>query len=151
MLLDLAVKSHAATPAVDERADAALAKLDRIMAELCAALQVEYYGPPVGLNAGRDVYRLVVRKHQLSPSEAVWGLWVCTALPHAQWRADWRIQDTSRLRKRKIIAVLPAFFQGFLAAVQAAGQTHGRAGVRLAEFAEVFSGPLSRTSDSPTG
>lgn len=139
-LLKLAVKSRTAVPVLDQSTDLALAKLDRITADLAAALQVEYYGPPVGLDAGRDVYRLVVREHRLSPSQVAWGLWVCTALPHAQWRADWRIQDTSRLRKRQIVAALPAFFSGFLAAVEAAGRGQSRAGRRLAEFAELFQG-----------
>lgn len=115
--------------------DGALTELDSLLATLAAELEVEYYGPEVGIESGRHVYRLVVRPHEWRIHQPRWSLKVCTALPHAGWRADWPVQGASRLRKRRIVSALPAFFAGYTAAVNAAGKGDTRAGQRLVELA----------------
>lgn len=117
-----------------------LRRIDAAVACLASDLRVEYYGPEVGLGRGRHVYRLVVRCHRLGPSESGWGVWVCTALPHAGWRADWPLGGVSTLRRREVLKVLPQFFKGYCAAVAEAGLATSRAGRRLAELAECFDG-----------
>ncbi|HET9121991.1 MAG TPA: hypothetical protein VFN52_00680 [Acidiferrobacteraceae bacterium] len=115
-----------------------LAQLDHVLDGLAAALKVEYFGPEVGVGDGRAVYRLVVREHALGPAERQWGLRICTALPHAQWRADWALAASGRQRRAAIVAALPAFFVGYWQAVQQAGRAESRAGRRLYELALSF-------------
>lgn len=126
--------------AVDPEAERGLRELDRMLAGLASELQVEYYGPEVGLGAGQPVYRLVVREHVFGTGEQAWGLKVCTALPQAKWRADWSIHAVARLRKRAVIAALPAFFAGYAAAVAQAGKETTAAGRRVAQLAQLFRG-----------
>ena len=126
--------------AADADSERALRELDRMLAGLASQLQVEYYGPEVGLGAGQPVYRLVVREHVVGAREKAWGLKVCTALPQANWRADWSIHTVARLRKRAVIAALPAFFAGYAAAIAQAGKGASAAGVRIAQLAQLFRG-----------
>jgi len=130
----------AATPAVDAVSERGLHELDRMLAGLAGELQVEYYGPEVGLGAGQPVYRLVVRAHVVGTDAKAWGLKVCTALPQANWRADWSIHAVARLRKRAVIAALPAFFEGYAVAVAQAGKGNTVAGSRVAQLAQLFRG-----------
>lgn len=126
--------------AVDADCERALRELDRMLAGLAGELQVEYYGPAVGLGTGEPVYRLVVREHVSGAGQRAWGLKVCTALPHANWRADWSIHAVARLRKRAVVAVLPAFFEGYAAAIAQAGKDGTAAGIRVAQLAQLFRG-----------
>lgn len=126
--------------ALDADSERALRELDGILAGLAGELQVEYYGPEVGLGAGQPVYRLVVREHLSGVGEKAWGLKVCTALPQANWRADWSIHAVARQRKRAVIAALPAFFAGYAAAIAQADKGASAAGVRIAQLAQLFRG-----------
>lgn len=131
-------RSRANVVDVDAALDDALIRLDALLADIAGQLTVEYYGPAVGIDAGRDVYKLVVRQHEWRIHEKTWSAKVCTALPHAQWRADWAMQGTGRLRKQLIVKALPAFFSGYAAAAVAAGKSETIAGRRLAELAALF-------------
>lgn len=119
----------------DERIADVLARWDRALDALTGALEVEYYGPDVGLGAGRAVYRMVVRRHRLGACVDSWGLWICTALPHARWRPAWRLGQVGRLRRREVIKRLPAFFDGYAGAVRQAGKDGTKAGRRILELA----------------
>lgn len=116
----------------------ALTQLDRMLEDLAADLQVEFYGPHVGLFPDRPSYRLVVRAHVWDTQRARWGLAVCTALPSGGWRADWRVQAVSRLRRNVLVQALPEFFVGFAAVVRAAGKGDSGAGRRLCQIADQF-------------
>lgn len=137
----LARASRAPQVAVNPELDAALAGLDRTLAELAPQLAVEYYGPEVGVGKGRHVYRLVVRAHEWQIHQPTWSLRVCTALPHAGWRADWTIQGASRLRKQNIVRVLPEFLAGYAEAVRDAGKQDTDAGRTLRQLATLFAVP----------
>jgi hypothetical protein len=131
-------QSRAQTVQVDEALDAALAQLDALLAQLAGALRVEYYGPEIGVGAGRHVYRLVVRAHEWEINNPTWSLKVCTALPHAGWRADWAVQGVARQRKALVVQALPAFFDGYATAIAAAGEADTPAGRQVVELARVF-------------
>lgn len=131
-------QSRAQKVGVDEELDAALARLDAQLAQLAGELQVEYYGPEIGVAAGRHVYRLVVRAHEWEINNPTWSLKVCTALPHARWRADWAVQGVSRLRKPLVVQALPAFFAGYAEAIAVAGRADTPAGRQVMEFARAF-------------
>ncbi len=134
----LIVQSCAQTVRVDEELDTALAQLDALLARLAGDLQVEYYGPEIGVAAGRHVYRLVVRAHEWEINDLTWSLKVCTALPHARWRADWAVHGVGRLRKPLVVQALPAFFAGYAAAIRAAGRAETPAGRQVTELAGAF-------------
>lgn len=134
----LAARARDAEFVVDAQLDRALAQLDRTLAQLAAELRVEYFGPHVGVGAGRAVYRLVVREHRFRYDELAWSLKVCTALPHAQWRADWAIQGVSRARKILIVRALPAFFAGYASALTQAGCHESGAARRVRALAAIF-------------
>ena len=135
---DLARASRAPALRPDGELDAALTQLDKMMEGLARELEVEYYGPAIGIGAGRDVYRLVVRAHEWEIKRPTWSLKVCTALPHAQWRADWAVQGASRQRKALIVRALPEFFAGFAQAIAEAGKGDSAAGKRVGEIAQRF-------------
>lgn len=120
----------------DERIADVLARLDRMLDALTGALEVEYYGPEVGLGAGRAVYRMVVRRHRLGACLESWGLWICTALPHARWRPAWRLGQVGRLRRRAVISGLVVFFDGYAEAVRQAGKGGTKAGRRIFGLAD---------------
>ena len=137
--LDLLIaQARAPQVGVDAALDAALTQLDRMLADLARDLAVEYYGPSIGVDGGRAVYRLVVRAHEWRIHEREWSLKICTALPHAHWRADWAIQSAARRRKMLIVHALPEFFAGYAAAVAAAGKQATNAGRRLQDVARRF-------------
>lgn len=136
--VDVLLERSRGAKGIDAPAVDALCRLDAMMTEIASALQVEYYGPEVGVGAGRHVYRLVVRAHEWETGSAAWSLKVCTALPHAKWRADWSVQAASRQRKMHILAALPAFFAGYAAAVIAAGKAESAAGRRVTALAQRF-------------
>jgi hypothetical protein len=134
----LITQTRTQTVRVDEELDAALAQLDVLLAQLAGDLRVEYYGPEIGVAAGRHVYRLVVRAHEWEIHNPTWSLKVCTALPHAHWRADWAVQGVGRLRKPLIVQALPAFFAGYADAIVAAGQADTPAGRQVTELSRAF-------------
>lgn len=139
MFLDLlATQARAPQVRIDDALDAALTQLDHMLTNLARDLQVEYYGPAIGVDAGREVYRLVVRAHEWRIHQHEWSLKICTALPHAGWRADWAIQSAARRRKILVVQALPEFFVGYYAAVCAAGKQDTNAGRRLGELARRF-------------
>ena len=115
-----------------------LAQLDHVLDDLADALKVEYFGPEVGLGQGHGVYRLVVRQHALGAVERQWGLRICTALPHAGWRADWALAAAGRQRRGEVVAALPLFFAGYWSAVVQAAQDTSRAGQRLQALSASF-------------
>ena len=135
----LVAQSRAPEVVVNGQLDAALTQLDSMIARLAEDVAVEYYGPDIGINAGKEVYKLVVRQHEWQIHEPAWSLRVCTALPHAGWRADWAIQGASRLRKKNIVKALPAFFVGFAAAITQAGKAETNAGSRILQLSKLFS------------
>ncbi|MDA8362347.1 MAG: hypothetical protein M0Z84_00695 [Gammaproteobacteria bacterium] len=134
----LIARSRAADPGADRELDDALIRLDMMLQALAADLRVEYFGPEVGLGAGAHVYRLVVREHLCQDGKQAWSVRVCTALSHAGWRAEWTLQGASRLRKRIIVARLPAFFAGYAQAVLAAGKERTNSGMRVVSLARRF-------------
>ncbi|MHB1941745.1 MAG: hypothetical protein ACYCP0_01615 [Acidiferrobacteraceae bacterium] len=136
-LVALAALGHDCALWPDERVSQVLGRIDYALCGLAGALEVEYYGPEVGLGTGHAVYRMVVRRHHLGANMDAWGLWICTALPHAQWRPAWRLPDAGRLRKQQVVKALPAFFQGYAEAVQDAGKAGTNAGRRLLALARM--------------
>lgn len=136
----LAEQAALATPPVTAELDAALAQLDEEFESLAPQLEVEYVGPGVGMAdmKAEHVFRLVVRHHVWDVGTRGWGLKVCDALPNCDFRPMWPVQGVGRLRKRQLLAVLPAFVTGFAAAVEAAGKADSPAGRRISEMAQAF-------------
>ena len=137
----LAERSRTARPKVDTALDDALARLDRLLAGVSADLQVEYYGPCVGVEAAAT-HRLVVRAHLWDGGRPQWGVKVCSAAPQAHWRAEWTLQGAGRLRKVLIVRALPDFFAGYAHAVAAAGRAESDGGQRVAGLAQRFAGSI---------
>lgn len=133
----LAQLSHATTIAVDSELDDALARLDHMLDGLCAALEVEYFGPHVGVER-LDAHRLVIRKHMWRLDAPAWSLKICPTAPSANWRAEWAIQSASRMRKPIIVRALPEFFVGFAAVIDGAGKRDSVAAKRVREVALMF-------------
>lgn len=125
---------------VNEMLDIALHALDQRLETLSALLEVEFLGPGVGMQDmdAEHVFRLVVRHHVWDVAHAGWGLKVCDALPNAGLRPMWSIYGVGRLRKQQVVRVLPEFFQGYVAAVIAAGKAQDAAGLQLQALAEYF-------------
>lgn len=139
----LAAQAHGETR-VDARLDRALLRLEAEIAELAAALAVEYDGPGVGVEGRADVYRLVVRAHRCDMrSPPAWGVKICDATPPGNWRVAWAIHAASRRRKRALVKALPVFFAGYAEAVAAAGKADTPAGRRLLGIARRFAAPAS--------
>lgn len=136
----LAACAQAPTIRVNRELDDALAHLDHMLAGLCVALRVEYFGPYVGVER-RDAHRLVVREHAWQLGQPSWSLKVCASAPAANWRAEWAIQNASRMRKPLIVRALPEFFTGFAAAIEAQGKSQTPAGARIGEIAALFDVP----------
>lgn len=122
---------------VDGDLDGALSSLDHMMDGICADLQVEYFGPFVGVETP-EAHQLVVRAHEWRIHQFLWGLKVCSAAPQANYRAEWAVQGSGRLRKQLIVKVLPAFFAGFAEAVRKAGKADLPAGKRVLDLAQRF-------------
>lgn len=114
-----------------------LERLAAVLADLAAALRVEYHGPGVGVEGDPGAYRLVVRPHRLSVSPDVhWGVMICDAAPSAAWRAVWSLPAAGRRRRRAIARALPEFFRGYLLAVRDAGLAESEPGRALAALAQ---------------
>jgi hypothetical protein len=133
----LAEQSRNETVSVGRNLDDALARLDHALAGLSAELQVEYYGPHIGVETP-DAHQMVVRLHEWKMNEPTWSLKVCSTAPQANYRAEWPVQGTGRLRKQLIVKALPAFFRGYALAVAAAGKSDTAAGQRVEALAKQF-------------
>ena len=133
----LATLACAPTIRVTRELDDALAHLDHMLAGLCDALRVEYFGPYVGVER-LEAHRLVVREHIGQLDQLSWSLKVCVSAPAANWRAEWAIHSTSRMRKPLIVRALPEFFDGFAAAIDAQGKSRTPAGARIGEINALF-------------
>ncbi|MHB8348012.1 MAG: hypothetical protein ACYDHM_12725 [Acidiferrobacterales bacterium] len=134
----LITRGRTGEPRIDQRLDDALLRLGTMLEALASELQVEYFGPEVGLGAGAHVYRIVVRYHESEVGRRAWSVRVCTALPHAGWRAEWTLEGASRLRKRIIVRRLPDFFDGYARAILEAGKARTHAGMRVLDLAQQF-------------
>ena len=134
----LIAESRAERVTVDAEIDQALAELDALLAEIAARLEVEYYGPGVGVDGAREVYRLVVRSHEWHIHNRTWSLKICDGTPRGGWRPAWAIQGASRQRKAAVVEALPEFFAGYARAVEQAGKGDTPAGRRVLELAEAF-------------
>ncbi len=126
-------QSVAINPALDD----ALAHLDHALTGLCAAVQVEYRGPYVGVETPL-AHQMVVRQHEWKIHQPAWSMKICVAAPAANCRAEWPIQGVSRLRKALVVKALPAFFAGFAEAVKQAGKEDSSAGLRVLELSRRF-------------
>lgn len=133
----LAQQSRLPKITVNEKLHAALTRLDYMLEGICREIALEFYGPYVGVEQ-RETHQLVVRAHEWKIHQALWSLKVCVATPAANWRAEWAIQGTSRLRKPIIVAALPDFFQGFSAVIAAARRDGTPAGQRVKEITTLF-------------
>ncbi|MHB1173710.1 MAG: hypothetical protein ACYCZJ_01100 [Sulfuriferula sp.] len=120
-------------PALDD----ALTHLDHALEGLCAAVQVEYHGPYVGVETPL-AHQMVVREHEWKIHQPAWSMKICVAAPEANCRAEWPIQGVGRLRKALVVKALPAFFAGFAEAVKLAGKENSSAGMRVVGLAQRF-------------
>lgn len=134
----LAQQSRLPKITVNEKLHAALTRLDYMLEDICREIELEFYGPFVGVEQ-REAHQLVVRAHEWKIHQALWSLKVCVATPAANWRAEWAIQGTSRLRKPIIVAALPDFFKGYRAVIAMAGQDTTPAGKRIKDISTLFS------------
>ncbi|OBS09125.1 hypothetical protein [Acidihalobacter prosperus] len=136
----LAAQAAAPSVTVNAALDEALRALDRRIEVLAEALQVEYLGPGIGMldMDAEHVFRLAVRHHVWDVAHAGWGVKVCDALPNGGLRPMWPIHGVGRLRKQQLVRALPAFFQGYVTAVAAAGKAGTPAGRELQALAESF-------------
>lgn len=134
------LRDHAQGPdrRPDKALDDALARLDRILAQIAPALEVEYRGPFVGIGAGRGAFCLAVRPHEEAAGIRVWAARVCSADPHRGLAAHWELARVSRLRKPILARALPEFLSGYHAAVAAARKADTGAGLRLLALAEAL-------------
>jgi len=130
-------QSRSEKVAVTPELDAALAKLDRMLEEICAALQIEYDGPYVGVEI-LGAHRLAVRAHEWKIHAPAWSMKICTTAPAANSRAEWAVQSAGRLRKQIVVKALPAFFAGFAQAIEAAGKSEMPAGKSVQALAQRF-------------
>lgn len=133
----LARQSRLPKITVNEKLNAALTRLDYMLEDICREIALEFYGPFVGVEQ-REAHQLVVRAHEWKIHQALWSLKVCVATPAANWRAEWAIQGTSRLRKPIIVAALPDFFKGYSAVIVAAGRDTTPAGKRIKDITTLF-------------
>jgi len=137
----LAEQARAERVAVTPELDAALAALDEAIEAIAPQLEVEAYGPGVGVEGEQDVYRLVIRHHEWNVDDYRWGLKVCDALPNAGWRVAWPIQGVARRRKGEVVRGLPAMLGEWRNAVAAAGLAESDAGRQVAELAAALGAP----------
>lgn len=133
----LAEQSRLDTVPVNTALDDALTHLDNMLAGIAAALQVEYIGPYVGVET-LNAHAMVVRAHEWQIHQPSWSMKICSAIPEANYRAEWPAQGASRLRKRLIVKALPAFFAGYAAAVRQAGKADTAAGQRVIALEQQF-------------
>ncbi|MHB1677639.1 MAG: hypothetical protein ACYCSS_08920 [Sulfuriferula sp.] len=126
----LAEQSRLSSIPVNAALDDALTHLDNMLTGLAEALQVEYLGPFVGVEI-LSAHRMVVRAHEWQIHQLSWSMKICSAIPEANYRAEWPAQGSSRLRKRLIVKALPEFFAGYTEAVRLANKLDSTAGQRL--------------------
>ena len=126
----LVAQSRLGTVTVNATLHDALTHLDNMLAGLAEALQVEYLGPYVGVET-LLAHRMVVRPHEWKIHQPSWSMKICSAIPEANYRAEWPAQGSSRLRKQLIVKALPEFFAGYAEAVRTAGKIDTPAGQRL--------------------
>lgn len=124
----------------DAEIDQSLQAMDQEISVLADALRVEYVGPDVDIQLRQDqpAFKLVVRHHIWDIATAGWGVKICDALPQAHWRVMWPVYGVSRLRKRKLLSVLPRFFAGYAASVVDVGAVNLQAVDRLEEISGFF-------------
>ena len=127
------LQSVVINPALDD----ALTHLDHALAGLCAALQVEYRGPYVGVETPL-AHQMVVREHEWKIHQPAWSMKICVAAPEANCRAEWPIQGVGRLRKALVVKALPAFFAGFAETIEQADKADTSAGLRVLELSRRF-------------
>ena len=133
----LAEQSRLDLVPVNASLDDALAHLDNMLSGIAAALQVEYIGPYVGVET-LQAHAMVVRAHEWQIHQPSWSMKICSAIPEAQYRAEWPAQGASRLRKRLIVKALPVFFAGYAAAARQAGKADTTAGLRVIALEQQF-------------
>lgn len=133
----LAEQSRLDTVPVNAALDDALTHLDNMLAGIAAALQIEYIGPYVGVET-LNAHAMVVRAHEWQIHQPSWSMKICSAIPEANYRAEWPAQGASRLRKRLIVKALPAFFAGYAEAVRKAGKADTTAGQRVIALEQQF-------------
>ncbi len=139
-LSHLLSQARAEAVTVDARLDDALARLDHMLEGLAGALQVEVFGPHVGVETPA-AHQLVIRAHAWRLGPSSWSLKVCSTAPQAGFRAEWSVQGAGRLRKQRIVKALPQLFADYAAAVSAAGRGDSPAGRRVLELARRFNAP----------
>lgn len=123
---------------INSTLDDALTHLDNMLTGIAAALQVEYIGPYVGVETLK-AHAMVVRAHEWQIHQPSWSMKICSAIPEANYRAEWPAQGASRLRKRLIVRALPTFFAGYAEAIQQAGKADTAAGQRVLAMQQQFS------------
>lgn len=123
---------------INSTLDDALTHLDNMLTGIAAALQVEYIGPYVGVETLK-AHAMVVRAHEWQIHQPSWSMKICSAIPEANYRAEWPAQGASRLRKRLIVRALPTFFAGYAEAIQQAGKADTTAGRRVLAMQQQFS------------
>lgn len=136
----LAEQSRRDVVPVNSALDDALTHLDNMLAGIASALQVEYIGPYVGVETLK-AHAMVVRAHEWQIHQPSWSMKICSAIPEANYRAEWPAQGASRLRKKLIVKALPDFFTGYAAAVREAGKTDTTAGQRVIALEQQFNTP----------
>ena len=134
----LARQSRAPRVVIDGTLDQALAALDAELAGLAGELEVEYFGPGVGVDADPDAYRLVIKAHREDVGEPGWSLRVCDSAPSRAWHSMWAVHGVGRLRKVRVVRALGDCLAGYLAAVEAAGKADTGAGARLRALVDAF-------------
>lgn len=125
----------------------ALARLDRELEVLAAQLEVEHYGPAVGLDGAAEAYRLVIRRHEWQPNRPAWSLKVCDATPNCQWRAAWTVQGAGRRRRNRILQALPELLSGYLQSLAAANRHELPAARRVQEMVRILSADPGAAGD----
>lgn len=117
--------------------DDAMRRFDAMFDALCGALEVEHFGPYVGVET-LQAHQLVIRLHRTGPATNAWGLRVCSTAPAADFRPEWAPHAASRMRRPIIVRALPDLIGGFSTAVIAAGKDSSPAGARVRQVADAF-------------
>lgn len=130
-------QSKAERVSVTAALDDALKHLDNVLTGIAGDVQVEYFGPFVGVET-ELAHQMIIRAHDWELGGKEWSLKVCTTAPQSDFRPEWPIQGCGRIRKQKIVKALPAFFQGYAAAIAEAGKADTPAGKRIAALAGRF-------------
>ena len=133
----LVAQSRLDTVTVNATLDDALTHLDNMLGGIAEALQVEYLGPYVGVET-LLAHRMVVRAHEWKIHQPSWSMKVCSAIPEANYRAEWPVQGCGRLRKQLIVKALPEFFAGYTETVRLANKIDSPAGLRLLALHQQF-------------